>query len=101
MKCSNCRNEMEKVKYDVGFGILIDSYTCSNCHHNFTNEKILDEAMEKLREKMSIKVKLLKVGTGLGLRLPNEVVRSMGLKTGKEVEIIQQKNQLIIKEKTR
>lgn len=99
MKCSNCGNEMGKVKYDVGYGILVDSYTCSNCHYNFTEEKILDKAMEKLREKMAIKVKLLKVGTGVGLRLPNEVVRNMGLRTGEEVELIQQKNQLIIKEK--
>jgi len=98
MKCSNCRGEMEKVKYDVGFGILVDSYTCSNCHHNFTDEKVLDRTMEKVREKMAIKVKLLKVGTGVGIRLPNEIVKKMGLKTGKEVELIQQKNQIIIKE---
>lgn len=99
MKCNNCGNEMEKVNYDVGFGIRVDSYTCSNCHHNFTDEKMLDKAMEKLREKMAIRVKLLKVGTGVGIRIPNEIVKSMHLKTGKEVELMQQKNQLIIKEK--
>ena len=99
MRCNNCGNEMEKVKYDVGFGVEVDSYTCSNCHHNFTDEKVLDKAMEAMREKMAIKVKLLKVGTGVGIRLPNEVVKNMGLKTGEEVELIQQKNQLIIKEK--
>lgn len=100
MKCGNCGNKMDKVKYDVGFDILIDSYTCSNCRHNLTDEKALDKAMEKLREKMAVKVKLLKVGTGIGIRLPNEIAKNMGFKTGKEVEIIQQAKQLIIKEKS-
>ena len=99
MKCSNCGNDMQKVKYDVGFGIFVDSYSCSNCRHNFTDENVLDKAMDKLREKMAIKVKLLKVGTGVGIRLPNEIVKNMGFKSGKEVEVIQQAKQLIIKEK--
>lgn len=88
---------MEKVKYDVGFGIVLDSYTCPNCHHNFTDEKILDEAIEKMRERMAIKVKILRVGTGIGIRLPNEIVQKMKLKAGQEVEVIQKDKQLIVK----
>ena len=99
MKCGNCSGKMEKVKYDVGFGIVVDSYTCSNCHHNFTDEKILDRAMEKMREKMSIRVKVLKIGTGIGIRIPNEVATKMKLKNGQEVEIIPKENQIIIKGK--
>jgi transposase-like protein len=97
MKCGNCGENMEKVKYDVGFGIVLDSYTCPNCHHNFTDEKILDEAIEKMRERMAIKVKILRVGTGIGIRLPNEIVQKMKLKAGQEVEVIQKDKQLIVK----
>ncbi len=99
MKCTNCGGKLEKVKYDVGFGIVVDSYTCSNCHHNVTDEKTLDAVMEKLRERMAVRVKLVKVGTGIGLRLPNEIARRMKLRQGKEVEIITQADRLVIKEK--
>ena len=99
MKCGNCGEKMEKVKYDVGFGIVVDSFTCPNCHHNFTDEKILDEAMEKMRKRMAIRVKVLKVGTGIGIRIPNEVVQKLRLRSGQEVEIIPRDNQIIIKGK--
>ena len=99
MKCGNCGEKMEKVKYDVGFGIVVDSFTCPNCHHNFTDEKILDEAMEKMRKRMAIRVKVLKVGTGIGIRIPNEVVQKLRLRSGQEVEIILRDNQIIIKGK--
>jgi len=98
MKCGNCGEKMEKVKYDVGFGIMVDSFTCPNCHHNFTDEKILDEAMEKMRERMAIKVKILRVGTGIGIRFPNEIAQKMRLKTGQEVELIPKDKQIIVKE---
>lgn len=99
MKCGNCGEVMEKVKYDAGFGIAVDSFTCPNCHHNFTDEKILDEAMEKMRENMAIRVKVLKIGTGIGIRFPNKIAQRMKLKTGQEVDIIQRDRQLIVKEK--
>jgi len=98
MKCGNCGEKMEKVKYDVGFGIMVDSFTCPNCHHDFTDEKILDEAMEKMRERMAIKVKILRVGTGIGIRFPNEIAQKMRLKTGQEVELIPKDKQIIVKE---
>jgi len=98
MKCGNCREKMKKVKYDVGFGIVIDSLTCPNCHHNFTDEKVLDEAMEKMRGKMAIKVKVLRIGTGIGIRIPNEIVQKMKLKSGQEVELVPKDKQLIVKE---
>ena len=89
---------MENVQYDVGFGIVVDSFTCPNCHHNITDEKILDEAMEKMRERMAIKVKVLRVGTGIGIRIPNEIAQRMRLKTGQDVELIQKDKQIVVKE---
>lgn len=99
MECINCGNKMEKVKYDLGFGISVDSYTCSNCHHNITDEKTLDDVMKRLREKMALRVKIIRVGTGVGIRIPNEIARKMKLKQGKEVEIIPQTKQIVIREK--
>ncbi len=98
MKCGNCGGKMEKVRYDLGFGVFVDSYTCSNCRHNFTEEKVLDEAVMKMRERIAIRVKILKIGSGVGIRIPNEVASRLKLKTGKEVEIIPGEDQIIVKE---
>ncbi len=44
---------MEKVKYDVGFGVVIDSFTCSKCRYNVTDEKTLDKTRQSAaREKI-------------------------------------------------
>lgn len=97
MKCPNCEGKMEKVKYDVGFGVVIDSFTCSECRYNVTDEKTLDKAMEKMRERMAIRVKVLRIGTGIGIRFPNDIVEDMKLKSGQEVEILKQDNQLLVR----
>ena len=98
MKCPKCKEEMEKVKYDVGFGIVVDSLTCPTCKFNVTDEKVLDKAMEKMRKKMAIRTKILRIGTGIGIRFPNEIVRNRNLKKGQEIEIIPKSHEIILKE---
>ena len=97
MKCPKCKENMEMVKYDLGFGIVVDSLTCPICRFNITDEKILDEAMEKIRKKMAIRIKVLSIGTGIGIRFPNEIVKNMNLKKGQEIEIIPKSNEIVIK----
>ncbi|MDI6826234.1 MAG: hypothetical protein QMD36_03510 [Candidatus Aenigmarchaeota archaeon] len=52
MKCPKCKAKMEKVEHDIDFGVSVDSFTCLDCMLNITDEKKLDEAMHKLREKL-------------------------------------------------
>lgn len=49
MKCPKCKSKMEKVEYDIGFEVSVDSYTCPNCMLNITDRKRLDKLMHKLR----------------------------------------------------
>ncbi len=100
MKCPKCKGDMEKVKYDVGFGIVVDSLACPVCKFNITDEKILDEAMEKMRKKMAIRTKILRIGTGIGIRFPNEIVKNRNLRKGQEIEIIPKSDEIILKEDT-
>ncbi|MDI6826235.1 MAG: AbrB/MazE/SpoVT family DNA-binding domain-containing protein [Candidatus Aenigmarchaeota archaeon] len=39
----------------------------------------------------------MRIGTGIGIRFPNELVEKMNLKYGQEIEIIPQNDQLLIK----
>ena len=97
MRCPDCKEEMRKVKYDIGFGIVIDSLTCSGCKHNITDEEVLDVAMKKMRMKMAISVKTVRIGTGIGIRFPNEIAKKMHIKQGQEMEIITRGDELVIR----
>ena len=96
MKCPKCNDEMEKVKWDIGFGILVDSNHCPKCKFNITNEKKLDKAMAQLRERMTFERKVIRVGVGLGIRFPNELVEEYNLKYGKTVRISPEKDRIIM-----
>ena len=66
MKCTQCKSEMEKVQFDVGYGISVDSLHCEKCGFNITQDKKLKNALSTLREQMSKPVKLVRIGTGIG-----------------------------------
>ncbi len=76
---------MEKVKFDIGYGIEVDSLHCKNCGFNITEDKKLSKAIGELREQMSKEVKIVRVGTGLGVRLTNEIVKNYDLSPGENV----------------
>ena len=80
-----CKANLEKVKFDVGYGIEVESLHCSKCGFNITENNRLKKALSSLREQMSKEVKVVKVGTGLGVRFPNDVVKIFKVKRGKEV----------------
>ena len=87
MKCPECKSDMKKVKFDVGYGIEVDSLHCEKCGFNITDNKILNKALTSLRQQMTKEVKIIEVGTGLGIRFPNEIVKSFNLKRGKEIKV--------------
>ena len=84
-KCPQCKTNLEKVNFDIGYGIGVESLHCKKCGFNATENNRLKTAISSLREQMSKEIKVIKVGTGLGVRFPNEVVKSYRLKKGEEI----------------
>lgn len=76
---------MEKVIYDIGYGIEVESLHCRKCEFNITKSKRLSKAMKMLRDNMAKDVRIVQVGTGLGLRFPNEMAKHFSLQRGKEL----------------
>lgn len=99
MKCPNCKAEMEEVKWDIGFGILVDSNHCPKCKFNVTDEKKLEQAIKQLREKMVFERKIVRIGTGLGIRLPNQLVEKYNIQYGKAVKIIPEREKIVVEVK--
>ena len=96
MKCSQCGTEMEKITYDIGYDIDIESLTCPNCRFNVTEEEKLDKAIDQLRDKMTMKVKVVKIGTGVGIRFPNEIARKLRIRRGAELKVAHGGDKLVI-----
>ncbi|MFH0752162.1 MAG: AbrB/MazE/SpoVT family DNA-binding domain-containing protein [archaeon] len=87
---------MEKMKFDIGYNIEVDSLHCKNCEFNVTDDKKLNEALSELRKKMSKDIKLIRIGEGLGIRLPNDIVKSYNLKKGRIVSLTSEEDGLKI-----
>ena len=85
--CPQCKSNLEKAKFDVGYGVEVESLNCKKCGFNITENNKLKTAISSLREHMSKEVKIVKVGTGLGVRFPNEIVKSYNLKKGEEITL--------------
>ena len=85
MRCPQCEARMEKIQFDIGYGIKVDSLHCKKCGHNVTNEKRMNRALLELRKMMSKEVKIIRVGIGLGVRIPNELAKRFHLQKGKNV----------------
>ena len=84
-KCPQCRSELKKVKFDVGYGIDVESLHCEKCGFNITEDQKLKKAITSLKEHMAKEIRIIKVGTGLGVRFPNEIVKNFKLKKGEEI----------------
>ena len=87
MKCPQCKKILQKKIFDIGYGIEVPAKHCTHCGFNITDDKMLDRAIIALKEQMSKEVKVIKIGTGLGIRLPNDMVKNYNLKKGEEIRI--------------
>lgn len=85
MKCTQCKSEMENVQFDIGYGIEVDALHCQRCGFNITEDTKLSQALANLRGQMSKEVRLVRIGTGVGVRLTNDLVRNYHLKLGEKV----------------
>ena len=71
--------------FNIGYGIEVKSKHCRRCGFNVTPKDRLNKALKLLRHNMKKEVKIIKIGTGLGLRFPNEIVKSYKLKKGEDI----------------
>ena len=84
-KCSQCKNEMKEIIYDIGYGINVESLHCEKCGFNITEDVKLKKALSNLKNKMSKETRIIRVGTGLGVRIPNEIVKNFKLRKGEKI----------------
>lgn len=84
-KCPQCKSELRKTVFDVGYGVNVESLHCEKCGFNITEDNKLKKAISNLREQMAKEIKIIKVGTGLGVRFPNEIVKNFRLRKGEEI----------------
>ena len=76
---------MEKIMFDVGYGIEVESLHCRKCGFNVTEDKKLNLAIKSLKEQMQKEIKVISIGAGLGVRFPNNVVNAYKLKKGIDI----------------
>lgn len=84
-KCPQCKSKLKKVVFDVGYGVNVESLHCNKCGFNITKDNKLKKAISSLKEQMAKEIKVIRVGTGLGVRFPNEIVKNFSLKKGEDI----------------
>ncbi len=97
MKCE-CGGKMKLAEVEVVSGIKSQAYKCEKCGEvEFTEEQVR-KALQKKEKAIKIVVtrKLGEVGGSLVLRIPKSVENHMKLKNGEEVNIIVEKNKIVI-----
>ena len=84
-KCPKCKNEIKKVVFEVGYGIQVPSLHCDSCGFNITENKSLENAIKTLKENMAKEIRVIQIGNGLGIRIPNEIVKNLKIHKGDEI----------------
>ena len=83
--CPQCLGAIEKTAFDVGYGVAIESSHCKSCGFTITDSKKLHQGLLLLRENMQKEVKVIRIGEGLGIRFPNDLVKNYHLHYGEEM----------------
>tara|TARA_Y100000310_G_scaffold273269_1_gene288654 strand:+ start:2107 stop:2406 length:300 start_codon:yes stop_codon:yes gene_type:complete len=85
--CPNCKHKMTAVTFDVGYGVMIPTNTCRKCHFNVTDEKLLQRKLKEVKNNMKKYLRIIQIGDGLGVRFPNQIVKALNIKKGKQIQI--------------
>ena len=105
MKCPLCEKgtlKKEMIKEHM-FGIYLGEFpaeVCSKCKESFTDETTTKIIEEKAKEKgiwgLGKKTKITRTGNSLAIRIPNQIVKHLKLKEGKEAYVHPDGSRLII-----
>ena len=82
-KCPQCQSLLKEVSFDLGYGIEVDSLHCRKCGLNITKDTTLRNTLDYMRSQMSKQIKLVRVGNGVGVKIPNEFVKLTSSKRAK------------------
>ena len=90
MKCPTCEHNLKKVNVSV-FGATSKalSYQCPNCDYFEFEPKSTEKVVAELRaHPLSLKHKLIKLSKDrLGIYFNSNIIRSLNLKPGEEVQV--------------
>ena len=105
MKCPICSKgnlKQGKIK-EFMFGVYLGEFPaeiCNNCKESFTEEKTTKLIEESAKKKgifgLGKKIKIIKTGNSLAVRIPKEIAGFLKLKEGSEAYIHPEKNKIVI-----
>lgn len=103
-KCEECGGKIEKKQVDFYvYGISLGKFpaeVCSKCNEEIfdekTSEKIDSLAKERGLWGLDRKVRIVKIGNSLAVRIPKVISEFLGLKEGKEAIMKPGKDKIII-----
>ena len=103
-KCEECGSKIQEKDVEVSiYGISLGKFpaeVCTQCGEEVFDEKTSME-IEKLSKSKGLwgldrKIKIVKIGNSLAIRIPKNISEFLGLKDGKEAIMHPEKNKLII-----
>jgi len=103
-KCEECGGKIVKkiVEYNM-YGSNLGKFpaeVCTKCDEEVFDEKTSEEIDKIAKEKglwgLARKVKIVKIGNSLAVRIPKIISEFLGLKEGKEALMKPEKNRIVI-----
>ena len=103
-KCEECGNKIVKKQVDFSiYGVNIGKFpaeVCTKCGEEVFDEKTSEEIDKITKQKgvwgLSKKVKIVKIGNSLAVRIPKTISDFVGLKEGNEAIIKPEGNKIMI-----
>jgi len=104
IKCEECNSKIVKKQVDFSiYGISLGKFhadVCSGCGEEVFDEKTSNEIDKIIKEKglwgLDRKVKIVKIGNSLAVRIPKIISDFLKLKEGNEAFMKPEKNKIII-----
>ena len=93
-----CGEKMVLATVEIAPDIKSEAYKCEKCGNTEFTEEQMRKALKKKEEAIKIIVtrKIGEIGGSLVIRIPKSVENQMKLKSGREVNLIVEKNKIII-----
>ena len=93
-----CGGKMSLAEVGISPGIKSEAYKCEKCSKVEFTEEQMRKALRKKEKSITTIVtrKIGEIGGSLVIRIPKSVENQMKLKSGREVNLIVEKNKIII-----